>query len=87
MRAIEGEPDASDLVQRRWSWPGQNGKPVYNFRSEGREFASVRCLIPAEDNKVAHNKAYCKRSRSGKVNNAINDTIMINHYISNVRRR
>ncbi len=27
---------------------GQNGKPVYNFRSEGREFASGRCLIPAD---------------------------------------
>ena len=34
-------------MQRRLSWPGQNGKPVYNFRSEGREFASGRCLIPA----------------------------------------
>jgi hypothetical protein len=40
VRAVEGEPGAGDLVQRRWSWPGQNGKPVYNFRSEGREFAS-----------------------------------------------
>jgi putative SOS response-associated peptidase YedK len=37
-----------DLVQRRWSWPGVNGKPVYNFRSEGREFASGRCLIVAD---------------------------------------
>jgi putative SOS response-associated peptidase YedK len=37
-----------DLVQRRWSWPGQNGKPVYNFRSDGREFSSGRCLIPAD---------------------------------------
>ena len=35
-------------MQRRWSWPGQNGKPVYNFRSEGREFTSGRCLIPAD---------------------------------------
>ncbi len=48
MRAIEGEPNAGDLVQRRWSWPGQNGKPVYNFRSEGREFTSGRCLILAD---------------------------------------
>ena len=37
-----------DLVQRRWSWPGQNGKPIYNFRSDGREFSSGRCLIPAD---------------------------------------
>ena len=48
VRSIEGEPGAGDLVQRRWSWPGQRGKPVYNFRSEGREFASGRCLIPAD---------------------------------------
>ena len=48
VRAVEGEPEAGDLVQRRWSWPGQNRKPVYNFRSDGREFASGRCLIPAD---------------------------------------
>ena len=37
-----GEADV-ELVQRRWSWPGPGGKPVYNFRSEGREFNSGRC--------------------------------------------
>ena len=37
-----------DLVVRRWSWPGTNGKPVYNFRSEGREWSSGRCLIVAD---------------------------------------
>lgn len=36
------------LVNRRWSWAGQGGKPVYNFRSEGREFTSHRCLILAD---------------------------------------
>lgn len=40
---------AAELVQRRWSWKGPSGKPVYNFRSEGREFASSdtggRCVI------------------------------------------
>jgi len=35
-------------VVRRWSWPGPSGKPVYNFRSEGREFSSGRCLIVAD---------------------------------------
>src|SRR4051794_6801040 len=40
--------DAFDLVVRRWSWPGQGGKPVYNFRSDAREFASGRCLIIAD---------------------------------------
>jgi putative SOS response-associated peptidase YedK len=37
-----------ELVQRRWSWPGSNGRPVYNFRSEGREFPNGRCLILAD---------------------------------------
>ena len=41
----EGRPE---LVQVRWSWPGSGGKPVYNFRSEGRRFAQGRCLIPAD---------------------------------------
>lgn len=42
------ERGSADLVQRRWSWPGPSGKPVYNFRSEGREFGSGRCLIVAD---------------------------------------
>ena len=37
-----------ELVIRRWSWPGPGGKPVYNFRSDGREFPSGRCLILAD---------------------------------------
>lgn len=37
-----------DLLLRRWSWPGPGGKPVYNFRSDGREFTSGRCLIIAD---------------------------------------
>ena len=37
-----------ELVSRRWSWPAPNGKPVYNFRSDGREFGSGRCLILAD---------------------------------------
>lgn len=37
-----------ELVIRRWSWPGAGGKPVYNFRSDGREFPSGRCLIVAD---------------------------------------
>jgi putative SOS response-associated peptidase YedK len=39
----------AELVQRRWSWAGPGGKPVYNFRSDGREFGNSerggRCLI------------------------------------------
>ena len=37
-----------ELVNRRWSWPAPNGKPVYNFRSDGREFGSGRCLFVAD---------------------------------------
>ena len=44
VRAAPDE-DAFDLVVRRWSWPGPSGKPVYNFRSEGRAFDTGRCLI------------------------------------------
>jgi putative SOS response-associated peptidase YedK len=48
VRMIDGEPNVGDLVQRRWSWPGQKGRPVYNFRSDGREFNTGRCLIIAD---------------------------------------
>lgn len=40
-----GDSGTFDLIMRRWSWPGPNGKPVYNFRSDGRDFPSGRCLI------------------------------------------
>jgi putative SOS response-associated peptidase YedK len=43
-----GETGAPELVQRRWSWPGPGGRPVYNFRSEGRAFPTGRCLILAD---------------------------------------
>jgi putative SOS response-associated peptidase YedK len=45
VRAAAGKASATELVQRRWSWPAPNKKPVYNFRSEGRQFATGRCLI------------------------------------------
>jgi len=48
VRGIEARRGVGELVNRRWSWPGQNKKPVYNFRSEGREFTSHRCLILAD---------------------------------------
>jgi len=52
LRAAQSEPGAAEIVTRRWSWPGAHGKPVYNFRSDGREFTngaiSGRCLIPAD---------------------------------------
>jgi len=45
VRGIEGARNEGELVQRRWSWPSPNKRPVYNFRSEGREFSANRCLI------------------------------------------
>ena len=43
-----GGDGGHELLVRRWSWPGSHGKPVYNFRSDGREFESGRCLIVAD---------------------------------------
>jgi putative SOS response-associated peptidase YedK len=37
--------EGAELVMRRWSWPGPAGKPVYNFRSENRDFTSGRCIV------------------------------------------
>ena len=48
VRAVAGRPGEYELVVRRWSWSGPSGRPVYNFRSEGREFASGRCLVVAD---------------------------------------
>lgn len=38
----------AELVERRWSWPGAGGKPVFNMRSDGREFGKDRCLVIAD---------------------------------------
>ena len=52
VRAARDETGAVELVQRRWSWPGPTGKPVFNYRGEGREFrngaSQGRCLIVAD---------------------------------------
>jgi putative SOS response-associated peptidase YedK len=52
IRAAPGNAAAAEVVTRRWSWRGPNGKPVHNFRSDGRAFenkaTSGRCLIPAD---------------------------------------
>jgi putative SOS response-associated peptidase YedK len=39
---------AAELVERRWSWPAPGGKPVFNMRSDGREFSRDRCLVIAD---------------------------------------
>jgi putative SOS response-associated peptidase YedK len=46
IRAAVDALGEAELVTRRWSWPARSGKPVYNYRSDGREFGSGRCLIP-----------------------------------------
>jgi putative SOS response-associated peptidase YedK len=38
----------AELVERRWSWPSPSGKPVFNMRSDGREFGKDRCLVIAD---------------------------------------
>ena len=48
VRSVAGLRGEAELVQRRWSWPGSGKRPVYNFRSEGREFTANRCLILAD---------------------------------------
>lgn len=48
VRAARTSSAAGEVVNRKWSWPGPGGKPVYNFRSEEREFSSGRCLILAD---------------------------------------
>lgn len=42
------EARVAELVERRWSWPAPNGKPVFNMRSDGREFSRDRCLVMAD---------------------------------------
>jgi len=37
--------EGAELVVRRWSWPGPSKRPVYNMRSDGRDFRTGRCLI------------------------------------------
>lgn len=45
---VTGEDDAAHLMTLPFSWKGPNGRPVFNFRSDGRRFDSARrCLVPA----------------------------------------
>lgn len=46
---VVGQAEGPLLVQRPWAWKSPQGRPVFNFRSDGRSFAqSTRCLIPAD---------------------------------------
>ena len=42
------EKGVAELVERRWSWPSPARKPVFNMRSDGREFPRDRCLAIAD---------------------------------------
>jgi putative SOS response-associated peptidase YedK len=52
IRAANDQAGAAEMVTRRWSWPGPGGKPVYNYRSDGRSFGNSptggRCLLPVD---------------------------------------
>jgi putative SOS response-associated peptidase YedK len=46
---VRGSSAGVELSITPWAWKSASGKPVFNFRSEGRSFAkSDRCLIPAD---------------------------------------
>jgi len=46
---IRGGLEGVELCVTPWAWKSSSGKPVFNFRSEGRSFAkSDRCLIPSD---------------------------------------
>ena len=40
--------ETAELIERRWSWPAPGGKPVFNMRSDGRNFPKDRCLALAD---------------------------------------
>lgn len=48
VRACVGGEDGGEAVTRRWSWPGNGGRPVYNYRSDGRDLKVGRCLMPID---------------------------------------
>lgn len=45
---IVNGPGGAELRSLPWAWKGPQGRPVFNFRSEGRDFSrTARCLVPA----------------------------------------
>lgn len=44
---VTGDGDQADMLSLPFAWKGPGGRPVFNFRSEGRRFnATTRCLVP-----------------------------------------
>lgn len=66
VRIAADNSSEAELIQRRWSWPGPTKKPVYNFRSDGRDFASNRCLIIADGFYEFTTPANAKQKRKNK---------------------
>lgn len=46
---IRAGVEGPEVHMTPWSWKGPGGRPVFNFRSEGRRFdTAIRCVIPAD---------------------------------------
>ncbi|WP_395672787.1 SOS response-associated peptidase family protein [Phenylobacterium sp.] len=46
---LRGGRAGVDVALTPWAWKAPNGAPVFNFRSDGRDFSrSERCLIPTD---------------------------------------
>lgn len=46
---IQMGAEGPEAVMTPWAWKGPGGRPIFNFRSDGRSFeGSHRCLIPAD---------------------------------------
>ncbi|HEX2803633.1 MAG TPA: SOS response-associated peptidase family protein [Sphingomicrobium sp.] len=45
---VRWSDDHAELVIRRWSWPSPHGSPLFNMRSDGRNFPKDRCLVPLD---------------------------------------
>jgi putative SOS response-associated peptidase YedK len=46
---VTGTTSGAALKMTKWAWTSPQGRPVFNFRSDGRSFASSqRCAIPAD---------------------------------------
>ncbi len=48
IRGVDGGHAEAECVTRRWSWPGPGKRPIYNYRSDGRDLCKGRCLIPID---------------------------------------
>jgi putative SOS response-associated peptidase YedK len=46
---VRGDREGLEGTMMTWAWPGPRGAPVFNFRSEGRDFSrSDRVLVLAD---------------------------------------